>query len=149
MTTTTLLEPSPATDKAPSSAYDGVPLHQISHRYREIYADAAERHGGKFKVPYAEITAMSEDQRRAYWRLIHDRGSTAPRVKVQGVAEIVVTDTDLEVITCQGECGETMPVKKFPTLKAVVNPDGTKTTPRGNVCRECEAKGRSERMGRA
>lgn len=90
-------------------------------------------------VPADVVDRLGEAHRQAHGVLIERRDgsaatSTARAPKSDVSAKVNIQATVLEskdgpVITCAGPCGETKPVKKFPTL--------TGCAARGAVCRQC------------
>ena len=117
----------------PSTDYDGcTTVRSTDDRYRELFAAATAVHDcTPFSLPLDVRTALQEDHRRAHIRLTGGSVTTVrtPRTSTPVVIQPTET-TDGLVITCQGDCGETKPAKKFPTRSG--NRPG-----REAICRTC------------
>jgi hypothetical protein len=110
-------------------------VEEINARWKDVYAEHAEHHGTQF-LPMSVINADSEDMRRAFIRTSYRgaKGPVAPRAEIPQ-ANVTEHEDGSLTITCVGTCGETKPVKKFPT-----NKDGS----RAAECRDCRDKRTAE-----
>lgn len=119
-------------EKDPSDFYDGATTtEEVTARSRDAWAIAADIHGDVHAVPRAERDRLSEDARRAYWRVIHGpkRARGEKRETFLHEARPVENGDGSMSLTCR-VCEQTMDPKKFPTLSG-------RPGVRGDVCRAC------------
>lgn len=119
---------------------------EMNYAYQRLHNEHVAEHGCS---PFgcADIKVLNEAYRQWHVRAVARRdGSRAPRDPSQPrpqkaprtkLHEILAKPNDDGTITCAGPCGETKPVKKFPTVKGGIG--------RANTCRECRDAAIAER----
>lgn len=145
MTTTDTELSEPSTERSvelePSVAYEGVyDPAEVDSIFKGLWAEAVDEAGGPMRVVPGVVYRLHEDLRLAHVRIVRRRGKSTSGVTRAPSIQVVTKPTENEdgslTITCACGCGETMSVKKFPTIKG---------GGRGSVSRACEARIKAER----